>query len=165
MGKSEEEFRKDIKDLKEKYKQDTDNLSELEEEASKLEQKSSSLFKEAEDLLRKSKWASVLTWFVPFFFSISIVFGLIGVYLYPSGAPETKAVVFFIASALWLGGAGLVLSYLSIHYGSLFARASIVISESNRIEDRIKRSHQIIEDCVKNFNKYEKRLDSLKDKA
>lgn len=142
-------MRQDLVVLKGYVKKEEEKLSNLEEQTSKVH-------KRADHLKRDIRYVKIVDFFVPVFFTIAIVFAILGIYFYPKGTLETKALVSLTGSALLLGCAGLLLSYQSIRYSNIYARLSMIISDSEKIEDKANKASQEVQDLKKNLSEYGK---------
>ena len=66
---------------------------------------------------------------------LAIILGLIGLYLFPSGTPETKAVLVIAGSGMLLGLGGVLVSIASIMYGLFGMNLSLFIYKLQKVKE------------------------------
>jgi len=105
------------------------DLPKFEEKFEAFKKKVSDLHKEATYFHKWFRLLAIQEYFVVAFLVVAVILGVVGLDLYPKGAPEAYAVKWLYGSALIMGLSGIIISLLSIIYGSLGMKLSFFLLE------------------------------------
>lgn len=133
-----------------------DSFIKAEEKLEALKKKVSGLREDVAYFHNRFRLLAIQEYFVLVFLVVAVVFGIVGLDLYPKGAPEAYAVKWLYGSALIMGLSGITISVLSIIYGSLGMKLSLFLFEYQEVinnKDELERLLEGIKSSVSSEKK------------